>query len=221
VLARYPRSRIAVVFVNDDYGRPLRGVFVERLRAGGVTPVYDSPYGESDIATEGGEMVAALSRAQPDLFIWIGRAPEFIAIHAQLKQALPRLAVVASDGFSGSSVANDTLHALDGVSYVRLMDAHRRDPELERLRADYKRERWGEPGDQDVLSYDAVMLLAEAMRNVGAHREAIRDWLARVGHDLPPVQGLSGPIAFASGGDRRPQYFIEEIGKARLDSARH
>ena len=48
VLARAPRPRTAVVFVNNDYGRPLHGVVIARLRSLGVTPVYDAPFSGQD-----------------------------------------------------------------------------------------------------------------------------------------------------------------------------
>jgi branched-chain amino acid transport system substrate-binding protein len=220
VLGRHPRPRVAVLFVNDDYGRPLHGILGERLRAGGLTPVLESPYAENDGAADFSEMIEAVARSKPDVLIWIGRAYDYVRVRAFLAKALPTLEVLASDGFSGGTVANDTLHQLDGVSYVRVLDIQRPDAALRRLQARYQREHWGAPSDQAVLSYDAVWLLAEAVRHAGPRREAIRDWLSRVGHELPPVQGLSGPIAFAQGGDRKPQYFLEQLGKARLDSVR-
>ena len=62
------------------------------------------------------------------------------------------------------------------------------------------------------------MLLAEAIRHAGGNREAIRDWLARVGRDVPAFRGLSGAIAFQNGRDRAPTYFLEQICGARTDS---
>lgn len=218
VLSRTPRPRTAVMFVNDDYGQPLHEVFVRQLQTGGFVPVYDSPYMEDDRNADHGEMVEALTRSHPDLLIWIGRAYDYVRLQPMLAKALPKLVIVATDGFSGGTVAQDTMHVLDGVSYVRLVDTHRKDAGLQRLRARYEREHWSEPSDQAVLSYDAVLVLADAVRNAGAQREAIRDWLSLLGRGHPPVQGLSGPIAFTADGDRQPQYFLEEIGKERLDS---
>lgn len=220
LLARTPRPRVAVMFVNDDYGRPLHDILVGRLQAGGMAAVYDSPYLENEGATDAGEVVQALTRSHPDLLIWIGRAYDYAPIQPILARALPKLTVLATDGFSGGTVAQDTLRLLDGVSYVRLVDGHRADADFQRLRARYMREGWNEPSDQAVLSYDAVLVLAEAVRNAGTQREAIRDWVALIGREHPPLHGLSGPIAFTSEGDRQPQYFLEEIGKERRDSLR-
>ncbi|MEO8622704.1 MAG: branched-chain amino acid ABC transporter substrate-binding protein [bacterium] len=207
VLAIRPRPRVAVMFVNNDYGRPLHGMVVERLRAGGVTPAYDAPFDGADMRS-GADLLASLIRARPTLLIWIGRDAAFTQLSQGLRDSLPALTVFASDGFGGERVPKDTLHRYDAVQYVRLVNIERADTALQRVRAAVRRAGHGELSDQAVLSHDAVMLLAEAIRAAGPKREAIRDWVARIGRDLPAFPGLSGPIAFEADGDRAPQYFL-------------
>ena len=214
VLARTPRPRVAVLYVNDDYGRPLGKVVLSRLRAGGVDPVYDAPYSEEETEPVG-EIAASLVQARPDLLIWIGRAYDYARVQSLLGRSLPRLEVIASDGFGGPALLDDSLHHFDGVRYVRLVDLDRPDSLLRSLRARYVREGHGEPSDQAILSYDAVRLFAEALRQAGANREAIRAWLSHVGRDAPAFDGVSGPIAFPSGGSRAPQYFLRRVGSPR------
>jgi branched-chain amino acid transport system substrate-binding protein len=218
VLHRATRPRLAIVTVNDDYGRALRRSTLDRLRAGGVTPAYDSPYAEAEGFTRGSEILLGLEQARPDLLLWIGRAYDYLAIVKPLRRALPSLEVLASDGFGGPTLDTDREHLLDGVRYVHSVDLGRPDTALQRFRAEFEREGHVRLTDQAVLSYDAVMLLAEAIRRAGGDRTAIRDWLARVGRDVPSFRGLSGPIAFPNGGDRAPTYFLEEIGGVRTDS---
>lgn len=210
-LARRSHPRVAMVFVNDDYGRPLSNIVRERLLQTGVAPVYDAPYSEKDTDPDT-DVATSLAQTRPDVLIWIGRAQQYFRIQPLLTKAIPGLQVIASDGFGGPILLADSLHRFDGVQYVRLVDIDRQDESLRRLRARYRHDRLGEPSDQAVLSYDAVSLLAEAIRHAGPHRDAIRDWLAKVGRGAPAFAGLSGPIAFAAGGDRAPQYFLRRIG---------
>ena len=114
-------------------------------------------------------------------------------LNALLRKALPRVEVIATDGFSGSAIADDTLHRFDGVRYVRLVDVDRPNPALSRLNARYQREGWREPSDQAILSYDAVLLLAEAIRAAGPKREAIRDWLTQGRERSPSSTGAERP----------------------------
>jgi branched-chain amino acid transport system substrate-binding protein len=208
-LKRRQHSRVAMVFVNDDYGRPLSNVVRERLLHAGSAPVFDAPYSEKD--SHPGDVAASLARAHPDVLIWIGRAYDYADMQPLFAKAVPSLEVIASDGFDGPSLLTDTLGRFDGVQYVRLVDLDRPDSTLLALRGRYLHDGLGEPSDQAILSYDAVSMLAEAIRQAGPRREAIRDWLATVGHGAPPFRGLSGSIAFASRGDRAPQYFLKRI----------
>ena len=52
------------------------------------------------------------------------------------------------------------------------------------------------PDASEALQYDAFMLLAAAVRDVGPDRMAIRNWLESLGRTRPPWIGVTGPIAF-------------------------
>ena len=213
-LMRKARPHVAIVFVNDDYGRPLHTIVLDRLRGAGVEPVYVSPYTEGDMVTDRSEIVGSLAQTRPDLLIWIGRSHAYADIQPLLKKALPSLEVIASDGFGGPLLLTDSLHRFDDVQYVRLVDLQRPDSSLRRLRARYLRDGLGVPSDQAILSYDAVSLLAEAIRQGGPKRDAIRNWLSHVGRDKPAFPGLSGPVVFTAGRDRTPQYFMERLTRS-------
>jgi ABC-type branched-subunit amino acid transport system substrate-binding protein len=52
------------------------------------------------------------------------------------------------------------------------------------------------PTAGDAMEYDAFMLLRAAIMEVGANREAVRNWLASLGRTRPAWQGVTGPISF-------------------------
>jgi branched-chain amino acid transport system substrate-binding protein len=214
VLRQQPRPRVAMLYVNDDYGRALHGTLLGKLRAGGLTPVYDAPYSEDGPFADAGVIVDALAAARPGLLLWVGRAERFGILHDSLAAALPRLAVLASDGFGGLEVLSDRQHRFDGVTYVRIVDFTKPDSALRRFAASYEERMHLPPTDQAVLAHDAVALLAEAIRRAGPHRAAIRDWLARVGRPDAGFTGLSGPVVFTPQGDRAPSYHLVRVGRA-------
>jgi ABC-type branched-subunit amino acid transport system substrate-binding protein len=60
---------------------------------------------------------------------------------------------------------------------------------------------YGRPPESGAaLGYDAVNLIAAAVRARGPHRKAVREYLASRGEH--PVPGITGPIAFDSAGSR-------------------
>jgi ABC-type branched-subunit amino acid transport system substrate-binding protein len=58
-----------------------------------------------------------------------------------------------------------------------------------------------EPTPEDALTEDALVLAATARAAAGPDRAAVRRWLAGLGTDHPPFEGITGRIAF---GPQRP-----------------
>ena len=58
------------------------------------------------------------------------------------------------------------------------------------------------PTANSALGYDAMMLVADAIRVVGPDRRRIRDYLASSA-ERRPFAGVTGPIAFEASGDLR------------------
>ena len=73
-------------------------------------------------------------------------------------------------------------------------------PEAQRFVDAYRTRFAEEPDGNAALAYDAVQLLAAAVRAVGTDRARIRDWLAARNGDRP-FDGVTGPIAFLPNGD--------------------
>ena len=202
--------RVAVVFVNSDYGRPLEGVVTGSLHRAGVSPVFDAPFDMID-STEGRALVASLVSADPQVVIWIGRSADLLPIAARLSAVLPHLAIIASDAFSRQLPVDSTRRVFAGVKYVRFVDVERSDSVLQRVRTSYARAHGVEISDQTLLAYDAVSLLGAALRAVGPRRDAIRNWLQDVGGPGRPFTGVTGPVVFSHSRERAPAYVLVPV----------
>lgn len=210
-LAAEGSARLAIVHVNDDYGRDLHRLLAIALAERGLAPVFDGAYVERD-SSDTDEMVNAIARARPARLVWLGRPTHFARLSPALLRALPALSVLASDGFGSAMVEEDARHRFNGVRYVRLADVGSGTPAMESLRRRYRAAGGGELTDQAAFSYDAVLLLAQAIREAGPDREAVRAWLASLGRARPPHQGVTGPISFSPSGDGGGRYTIVTVG---------
>jgi branched-chain amino acid transport system substrate-binding protein len=190
--------RVAVIFMNDDYGRGVRETFrAEFTRLGGRV-VTEDPYLPSAGSFEpylarlarGGE-VDALLLAMP-------RVAAELALRETTGLGL-RWPVLGGDALTGVETLGP---AADGV---RVASAYLPDRPGERnasFVAEYERIHDGaQPDHRGAGAYDIVQLLARAIEEVGADRRAVRDYLASVGGDRPAFDGVTGRIAFDSAGE--------------------
>ena len=209
-------SRVALVYVNDDYGRGLEAAARPRLAAARVTTVYETPYLEGADSAALHPILEPLVAARPDGVLWLGRYPELGVLRRIGGAAMRALPVLASDGVDGAGVyAAPARYA--GVRFVRFVDPATPDPRLQAMRTRYRERFRLETSTEAVLSYDALSLVFAALRAGVRDREGMRAWLDSLGRGVPPFAGVSGPIAFDANGDvARPH----QLAEVRADGVR-
>jgi branched-chain amino acid transport system substrate-binding protein len=205
------RPTVSVMYVNDDYGLALRGLLVQSLRRRGVTVVHEAPFIRGP-EFEGGvdDLVGSVRAAQPGLVVWIGLAPELRILRPRLRAALPDTRVLGSDGVS-FIVASGDLAPFESDRVVALVDVTANRPDLRSLAGRYRPLAGGTLTDAAALTYDAVAILAAAMRS-GAHsRDAIRSFLEDGAVEGRAYEGIAGTTVLDENGDARPAYVLLEI----------
>lgn len=207
----FAHSRVAVLYVNDDYGRGLHGKLAEGLADRDIHPVYDAPASVVAAITDVQDLAQTVVRARPDLIVWIGAEAELRQLLAAVEPSLPHVRVLASDRFSMPKMHMANARVLRGVRYVRFRAVDDASPVARELTARYERQYHDESSDQFLLAYDAVRLVATAIAAVGADRERIREYLAGVGTTHPAFASLDGPLQFDANGDPPPSYHLAEV----------
>lgn len=203
--------RPAVLYVNDDYGRALHAALIAELAVRGINPVYEAAYLEGHRFADGELLVRAITKATPDLLVWLGREPELRQVLPGLRATGADVRVLASDGFSTARLNKPGGESLVGVEYVRLVNPAADSP-VRRLIHDRAREVSGtEPTDQAVLAYQAVQVFARAITEAGADRGRIREFLDQASATGFAIEGVSGPVVFDAKGDGKPSYFLSVV----------
>src|SRR6267142_3014421 len=202
-LARYARQllraqRVAVIYLDDDYGRGLRLSFTaEFKRLGGdiveadpmlsATPTLE-PY-LSRLRQKGGidALMLATDRAGAELAL---REMGRMGVHWTTLGG-DALSGIERDGPLAEGVRMSVAYLVDqpGERNAQFFGAYARA---------YPGER---PDHRGAAAYDIVHLLASVLAESGVDRRAVRDRLARIGSDLPAFEGVTGTIAFDSQGD--------------------
>jgi len=201
-LARYARQtlsarRVGVIFLDDDYGRGLRGSFTAEFKRLGGQIVEEDP-----MLSTTGSLEPYLSRLRQEggvdaLMLATDRTGAELAL-----RELGRL------GVHWTTLGGDALSGIetDGsmAEGVRMSAAYLVDQPGERnaqFVGAYARAYPGErPDHRGAAAYDIVNLLASVLGSA-SDRQGIRNRLARIGGDLPAFEGVTGKIAFDVRGD--------------------
>jgi len=203
--------RIAAIYVNDDYGHALNRELRSELANRGVELAYQARYVEGRDIPYPDKMISGMVSAGVTHLLWLGRSSQLTAVMERLRVEIPALRVIASDGAQNGTALRNLDGALTGVRVVSFLSSDTPNATLALLH-----KRFFAMSDQPltsdvVLAYDAVHLIASAVREVGPNRERIRQYLAGVGSQRPTHRGASGDIGFDVNGDPRATYRLLEI----------
>ncbi len=196
---RLGARRITVFFINTAYGTGIRSELNDWLAARGITPIDEVPYVPgADFETL---VEASLSRGRPDLVLFVGRQVDVARLASLVYERDPSIVLLAADGAldQPAELVEAAGPAADSLYFVTFWVADTTDPVQEDFIRRYRLESGRDPTPFEAMRFDAVMVLAQAIRESGPDRERVRAWLASLGHGRPAYAGVTGDIVFARG----------------------
>lgn len=188
-------QRVSIFYVNDEYGVGLRDGALLELEHEGTTVVDQVPLGlNNDLATM---LDASFSRGRPDVLI-VAHRQGVTGTIARLAQArIPGIRIVAGDGaLALPTLADSAGPAADSVYVVAFWQPDPASPRDQAFVEQYRQTTGIVPLASAAMSRDAIMLVVQAIREVGPDRAAIARWLVQLGNEHPPFEGVTGAITF-------------------------
>jgi branched-chain amino acid transport system substrate-binding protein len=188
--------RVTIFYLgNSEYGNGLREGLVQALQSRGVAPVDQVGIIEQSPFTR--RVTASLQRAPPEVVVVAGRTPEAVAIVRSVHALMPRVPVVLAD----AAPLNDAFIEAAGPAAAAAYGVTWWSPDLSDSLSRALVARWREingsvPSASDAMYYDAILLVAQAVREVGPGRKAIRRYLGELGIRRPAYRGVTGFISF-------------------------
>jgi branched-chain amino acid transport system substrate-binding protein len=182
----------------DEYSTGLGDAVVRALARRGLEPadiVGVNP--DSDFTRIVG---ASTARVTPDAVVIAAGSAEARPVIRAFLERLPAVPIVAGDAVVLDRAYSDSLESAEPPVYAVAFWHPDSPREQSRAFVERWRRRPGTPPDgTDAMYYDGMLLLAEAVRAVGADRSAVRQYLADLGQSRPPYEGVTGRISFGPG----------------------
>ena len=186
------RTRAAILYENDTYGRGLTESFRRHFR--GQIVSLDPIAGDT---RDFEPYVSHYRQLAPDIVFVAGTEASGMAVLREARRQNLRTMFLGSDGWTGI-VADPA--AAEGAYVGAPFSPQDPRPEAQRFVAAFRRRYGLLPDGNAALAYDATMLVAQAIREVGPDRQRIRDWLAGLDAEHA-YDGVTGPIRFRPDGD--------------------
>jgi ABC-type branched-subunit amino acid transport system substrate-binding protein len=197
VAGRLGASAVTILYNPGAWGAALQAALARELwqhglRVLGPLPVPTIRCG-ADVRALSRYVAAALRLGRPDAVVL---ATYEDCLVDEFERQAPGLTFVVGDGLV---VRSDYVRSRPRVAR-RLFAVRFLDPSADSGSAAFRRlfesVNGSPPTWDDAATFDAVMLIATATREVGANRAAVWRYLYQLGRTRPPFAGITGPIAF-------------------------
>ncbi len=207
------RRRPALLSVDNDFGREVAIGFTSRLQKLGVPLIIQQMYqypGDKDFRP----ILTRIKGADPDLIFAAAYYDVAALMTLQAKELGLALPIVAKGGFDSPQFVALAKGTAEGVIVVTNLDRDDRRPFVQRALQTFKATYHSDLDMVGASSFDAFMVLADAIQRAGSTRG---DDVIRALNQTRDYNGLTGKISkFIQGEVVKPvQFQIVQDGKFR------
>jgi len=205
-------KRIALIFMDNDFGRAISSGFAERAEKLGAAVLTKQMYkfpGEKDFRP----FLTRIKEGNPDVIFAAGYYNEAASIVRQSKELGIKSQILGEEGFDSPKFLEIAGPAAEGVIIATNLDRDDPRPLVQNFLKNY-RKAYNEDADMvGASSYDAFMILVNAIRKAGTDPKAIQKALL----ETKDYNGLTGKISrFVQGEVVKPvQIQVVKGGKFR------
>jgi|SRR5690242_800174 len=194
-------KRVAVGNDNSTYAKGLADATVSALQQDGAQVVFNNALtpGQSDYTS----FLTKIGQAKPDVFYYTGYYPEFGLLLKEAKQLGLKFTMMGGDANNDPTLIKTAGSAAVGAMMTTAPLAQFLGSAKSYVDA-YQSAYGSSPGPYSSYEYDAVGVVAQAIRN--AHSTTP----GKITAALQPIsyKGITGDFHFDSAGDRKPANYI-------------
>lgn len=192
--------RMVIYYARDEYGRELANAFEEHAAAKGGQVVsresYDPNLSANPVAAE--QTVSTWKSWEFDAVFIAGRDEQSAVLINELRRQGIRVPVLGSDALATPGFLEKGGAAVEGTVIATAFHPDAPDAEVRRFNQAYERRYGSRPDVGAALGYDAVRVLAQAMREAQTTEPA---QVAAAMHRLTHFRGVTGAFTFDAAGN--------------------
>ena len=207
------KRRIAVFYVNDDYGRGLAQLFEQRVREQGgeiVSNVMNRNVMEDDDKQLIRSALASLKKnGEPDLVVLFLRTDAALFTMQAMRDAGLASSILGGDALGPPAFAKANSDLMESVRVSQFFMSQIDEARAAKFLRDY-REFAGHDADYgEAFAYDAVYLLRDAIVGGGPTRAGVKSYLDHIIRKRTQQTGVAGTYLMGPDHDaRRPLYIV-------------
>ena len=189
-------KRVAILYINNDYGVGLKNVFETEFKTlgGEIVGVESFEQGGTDFRAQ----LTKIKNAKPDAVYMPGYPPEMAQIMKQARELKISTQFLSVTVFEDAKVLEIAGKAAEGVIYTtQVFDPEAKDEVVQKFVTAYRDRYQATPDIFAGLSYDAAKIVALAMQQGGFQSEQIKNAIYKV----QGFHGVTGLTTFDSNGD--------------------
>jgi branched-chain amino acid transport system substrate-binding protein len=218
----WQKKRIAVFYVNDDYGRGLAKLFEKRVRELGGEIVWSVMH-RNALESEDQELIRlALTRmkreGEPNLIVLFQRV-----LAANWMVRAIHESGIRSDILGGDSIALSEFIQTDSELKEGMRISQFSEPESQNKRSiqfawNFEAFAGRSPDYAAAFAYDALYLVRDAVLQGGFSRPGVKSYLDRLIREGVRIEGVAGPYTLGTDHDARRALYVAEVrhGSFRL-----
>ena len=209
------KRRIAVFYVNDDYGRGLAQLFEQRVREQGGEIVssimHRNLLEKDDEQLIRSALISLKKKDAPDLVVLFQRIEAVRFTINAVREAGLGSSILGGDSLGPPAFAKANSELMEGVRVSQFFLPRSEDARAVKFLKDY-REFTGHDADYgEAFAYDAVYLVRDAIVGGGPTREGVKSYLDRLIREKAQQTGVAGTYVLGPDHDARRSLYIVGI----------
>ena len=208
------KRRIAVIYVNDDYGRGLAQLFEKRVRELGgeivASVMHRNILTADDKELIQGSLKSLKQNKEPDLIVLFHRLAAATWVLEAIDEAHLNSSILGGDSLGPLDYAKDKPKLMEGVRVSQFFLPRSDDAYAAAFVKNYRTFTGKDPDYGHAFAYDAVYLLRDAASHGGLSRQGVKSYLDKLIREKIQGAGVAGNYLIGPDHDARRELYMVE-----------